>query len=195
MRKECYNNIMNRDYKDGFFGDNEVKVFVGPEVEHTLAYGKTTLFLATNSLTTDQILELCVMNNCEAIYYGANRCYQHNIATQVFQMSKFLADGYYITVDYPYSMHDQVKKRFSHFWTHKKFIPFCSIIFPHTDEDKQLCFKIDDEDFNATNKGVWTQSMADFKKQAGYTDWAQYKQDKILDVGDWIPANKETSNA
>lgn len=186
---------MNRDYKDGFFGDDEVKVFVGPEVEHTPAFGKTTLFLATNQLTTDQILELCVMNDCEAIYYGANRCYQHNISSQVFQISKFLADGYYITVDYPYSMHDEVKKRFSHFWTHKKFIPFCSIIFANTEEDSQLCFKIDDVDFKATNKGVWTQSMTDFKRQAGYTDWSKYKQDKIIDTKDWIPTNKEKIDA
>ena len=49
---------MHRDYNSGHFGNEEVSVFTGLEIEHTLAYGKQTLFLATNNLSTDEILEL-----------------------------------------------------------------------------------------------------------------------------------------
>ena len=81
---------MHRDYNSGHFGNEKVSVFTGLEIEHTLAYGKQTLFLATNNLSTDEILELAVLNNCEAIYYGANRTFQYNIETHVFQMKKLL---------------------------------------------------------------------------------------------------------
>lgn len=183
---------MDRDYKDGFFGDDEVKVFVGPEVEHTPAFGKTTLFLATNQLTYVQIKELCDLHDCEAVYFGANRTYVNNIANQPLQIDRLLDDGLFVTIDYPYAMHDAVKERFTAVWQHERFVPFCSVIFSKSDEDTQLCFKIDDVDFKSTNPGVWTQSMSDFKKQAGYTDWSKYKQDKIVDVTKWIPNNKET---
>jgi len=73
---------MERFYKNGFFAEDEVKTFVGLEIEHTQAYGKRTLFLARNDLTTDEILELVVLNDCEAIYYGANRTYMHNHGLQ-----------------------------------------------------------------------------------------------------------------
>ena len=55
------------------------------------------------------------------------------------------------------------------------------VIFENTEEDNKLCFKIDDVDFDKSNKGVWTMNMEDFKKQAGYTTWDEYKQDKPIE--------------
>ena len=140
---------MLRQYETGT--TDTVKVFSGLEVEHTPAFGKQTLFLATNELTFDQIQELAVKVNAEAIYYGANRTFMHNIGTQVAQMMKFLDMCYYVTIDYQYNLHDEVKKRFSAVWNKDKFIPFCSVIFENSDEDSNLCFKIDDIDFDKTN--------------------------------------------
>lgn len=169
---------MLRDYKDGIKDD--VKVFSGLEVEHTPAYGKQTLFLARNDLTYDQIKQQALQSNAEAIYFGANRTFLNTLANQPYQILKLLDDGYFVTIDYQYNIHNDVKKRFSHVWNHKKFIPFCSIIFEDTEEDTNLCFKIDDIDFNKTNKGVWTMSMKDFKEKAGLTIWDQYKQDEPM---------------
>jgi hypothetical protein len=173
-------NNMHRDYTTGHFSNKEVSVFTGLEIEHTLAYGKQTLFLATNSLSTDEILELAVLNNCEAIYYGANRTFQYNIETHLFQMKKLLDNGYYVTIDYPYADHEKIKKRFALIWNEPKFIPFCSIIFKDSVDDKQLHFKIDDVTFQYSNPGVWTMSMKDFKDKAGFTGWDQYKKDEII---------------
>lgn len=181
---------MLRDYKDGHL--DTAKVFVGKEIEHTPAYGKTTLFLATNNLTTEQILEMAQTNNCEAVYFGANRMYRHNLMFQVNQIEKILAQGLYVTVDYPYNIHRAVKQKFKPVWTQDKFIPFCSVIFEHVEEDTNLCFKIDDIDFNKTNSAVWSSTMKDYMSKAGETKWEEYKQDKILDVSEWIPSNKET---
>jgi hypothetical protein len=173
-------NNMHRDYSSGHFGNEDVKAFIGLEIEHTLAYGKRTLFLATSEFDTDQILELATLNGCEAVYYGANRTFQYNIGTHVFQMKKLLDNGYYVTIDYPFVDHEEVKKRFALIWNEPKFIPFCSIIFKDSDDDKQLHFKIDDITFRHSNPGVWTMSMKDFKKKAGFTDWDQYKKDEII---------------
>ncbi len=133
---------MLRDYSTGVKED--VKVFSGKEIEHTPAYGLQTLFLARNDLTYEQIKDLCVMVDAEAVYYGANRTFLNNVANQPLQINRLLNDGYYVTMD------------------------------------TKMCFKIDDVDFNKTNKGVWTMGMEDFKSKAGFTKWEQYKQDQPI---------------
>jgi hypothetical protein len=170
---------MKRNYSTGI--KKNVTVFSGIEVEHTPAYGKQTLFLARNDLTFDQIQECAVMANAEAIYYGANRSYIHGHYMQVPQIMKFLEHGYYVTVDYPFELHQLVSQKFALLWKHEKFIPFCSIIMPDSEEDSSVCFKIDDIDFNKTNPGVWTMSMKDFKDKAGFTKWDDYKQDEPIE--------------
>ena len=119
---------MKREYKTGLKDD--VKVFSGFEIEHTPAYGLQTLFLARNDLTFDQIQELAVLSNVEAIYYGANKSYMHNHYQQVPQIIKLLEHGYYVTVDYPFELHQLVSQKFALCWKNSKFIPFCSIVFP-----------------------------------------------------------------
>ena len=170
---------MKRTYSTGIKKD--VTVFSGIEVEHTPAYGKQTLFLARNDLTFDQIQECAVMSGAEAIYYGANRSYIHGHYMQVPQIMKFLEHGYYVTVDYPFELHQMVGQKFALIWKHEKFIPFCSIIMPDSEEDSSLCFKIDDIDFNKTNPGVWTMNMKDFKDKAGFTKWDEYIKDEPIE--------------
>jgi len=174
---------MIRDYVNGVSED--VGVFSGLEVEHTPAYGKQTLFLARNDLTHEQIITLCEKVGAEAVYYGANRAFQNNIANQPNQIKKLLDDGYFVTIDYPYEIHNQVKRNYSHVWTREKFIPFCSVIFENTEQDKNLCFKIDDVDFNKSNKGVWTMTMEDFKTKSGFTQWTEYKKDQPIEEKTW----------
>ncbi len=170
---------MKRTYSTGTKKD--VTVFSGLEIEHTPAYGLQTLFIARNDLTFDQIQELAVLSNAEAIYYGANRSYVHGHYMQVPQIMKFLEHGYYVTVDYPFELHQMVGQKFALIWKHEKFIPFCSIIMPDSEEDSSLCFKIDDIEFNKTNPGVWTMSMKDFKDKAGFTKWDEYKTDEPME--------------
>jgi hypothetical protein len=173
---------MDRDYKTG--KSDSVGVFSGREVEHTPAFGKQTLFLARNDLYYDQIVQMAEKVGAEAIYFGANRSFMHNHATQINQMVKLLAKGYYVTIDYQHALHDEVKARFEMIWTHEKFIPFCSIIFPKSEDDDNLCIKVDDVDFNSTNPGVWTMTMDHFKQSAGFTSWDQYKQDEPIEASD-----------
>ena len=171
---------MLRDYKTGI--TDNVGVFSGKEVEHTPAFGKQTLFLARNDLTFEKIHQLAMQVNAEAIYYGANRTFMYNHGMQIAQMMKFLDKDYYVTIDYPYSLHDEVKARYESIWTRDKFIPFCSIIFPTSEGDDNLCIKVDDVDFNKTNPGVWTMSMNHFKQSSGFTSWNDYKKDQPIEI-------------
>ena len=183
---------MLRNYKTGT--KEGVGLFSGKEIEHTPAYGLQTLFLAKNGLTYDQIKELCVKVDAEAVYFGANRSFMNNIANQPLQINRLLNDGYFVTIDYQYAIHDAVKKNYSAVWNHEKFIPLCSIIFENTDEDSNLCFKIDDVDFDKTNKGVWTMSMKDFKSKAGFTKWNEYKQDEPIEEQTIWPTVAQKTN-
>ena len=173
---------MLRDYTTGYTED--VNVFSGIEIEHTPAYGKQTLFLARNDLYFDQIEEMAKKVGAEAVYFGANRTFMYNHATQINQMIRLLNKGYYVTIDYPHSLHKEVKARFEGIWTHERFIPFCSIIFPKSEDDDNLCIKVDDVDFDSTNPGVWTMTMDHFKQSAGFTSWKEYKQDEPIEEND-----------
>ena len=170
---------MDRIYKTG--KSDSVGVFSGLEVEHTPAFGKQTLFLARNDLVFDEIEELANTVKAEAIYFGANRTFMPHIVTQLTQMMKLLDKGYWVTIDYPHAIHDEVKKNFSSVWTHEKFIPFCSVIFPKSEGDDNLCIKVDDVDFDMTNPGVWTMTMDHFKQSAGFTSWDEYKKDQPIE--------------
>ena len=183
---------MIRDYKTGV--KEGVGVFSGKEIEHTPAFGLQTLFIANNGLTYEQLHTLAQKVNAKAIYYGANRTYMHNRGMQLPQMKKFLDAGFYVTVDYPYNLHEEVKEKFEMIWDNEKFIPFCSIIFPNVEKDKTLCFKVDDVDFNKTNKGVWTMTMKDFQQKAGFTKWEDYKKDEPIEEKDtWLTQYQQIS--
>ena len=94
---------MDRDYKTG--RSDNVGIFSGIEVEHTPALGKQTLFLARNDLYFDQIVELAKKVNAEAIYFGANRTFMHNIANTSHLIKRLMDAGYWCTIDYQYSVH------------------------------------------------------------------------------------------
>ena len=173
---------MDRDYKTG--KSDSVGVFSGIEIEHTPAYGKQTLFLARNDLFFDQITALAEKVNAEAIYFGANRTFMHNIVNTPNLIKRLMDKGYWCTIDYQHSVHADVKERFSQIWNEEKFIPFCSIIFPNLENNDNLCIKVDDVDFNKTNPGVWTMTMDNFKQSAGFTSWEHYKQDEPLEEND-----------
>jgi len=173
---------MDRDYKTG--RSDSVGIFSGFEVEHTPAFGKKTLFLARNDLLFDQIVDLAQEVNAEAIYFGANRNFMHNIVNTPHLIKRLMDKGYWCTIDYQYSVHEDVKERFADIWNEEKFIPFCSIIFPNSENDDNLCIKVDDVDFNKTNPGVWTMTMDNFKQASGFTSWEHYKQDEPIEEKD-----------
>jgi hypothetical protein len=41
--------------------------------------------------------------------------------------------------------------------------------------------KIDDKDFQATNPGVWCHRLHNLMDEQRFTNWEEYKNDKIVD--------------
>jgi hypothetical protein len=179
---------MKRDYDDGIKDD--VIFFVGTEVEHTPAYGKLTLFV-TGVQSIDSIKEVLANNNSyidsskhiKHIFFGANHSYnpQNNLEHQRWEsmIKHFLDLGYLCSLDIPL---DQVEEfNDCGLCECDNFIPQIRVPIPYIKLwNYNTMLKIDDKDFKATNPGVWTHSLHDLMDRSKFTDWAQYKDDKVL---------------
>jgi hypothetical protein len=171
---------MKRDYVTGT--NEEVTFFVGTEIEHTPAYGLKTLFVVGV-----QPVETIAINlqGCEHIFFGANHSF--NPAFNDYDGWKawedmiefFLEKGYLCSLDIPLSaveeFHDGSLNE------HSNFIPQIRVPIPYVKLwNYNTMIKIDDKDFNATNPGVWSHSLHTLMDRKNFTDWSQYKNDKII---------------
>jgi hypothetical protein len=172
---------MNRDYSTG--KSDQVRLFVGQEVEHTPAYGLRTLFVCgtpdhneiNEFLKTDRFVK--------HIFFGANHSFdfvndeEFLIWTKVIE--NFLLDGYLCSLDIPLSYANRVLE--DGLTEHSNFIPQIRIPLPYIKLwNYNTMIKIDDQDFESTNPGVWCHSLHDLMDRRVFTDWNQYKNDKVL---------------
>ena len=171
---------MKRDYDTGEL-DN-VQFFIGTEIEHTPAFGLKTLFVTGIHPVNEIALNL---NGAEHIFFGANHSF--NPAYNDYNGWKaweemiefFLEKGYLCSLDIPLSaveeFHDGSLNE------HSNFIPQIRVPIPYIKLwNYNTMLKIDDKDFKATNPGVWSHSLHTLMDRNKFTDWAQYKNDKVL---------------
>ena len=172
---------MNRE------GHEDIRYFVGTEVEHTPAYGMTTLFVV-GVHDPYVIMELARNHQCEHIYFGANQSFprlntdDHNawhqwevMVLQLLQDEK----NYMCTLDIDVACVEGLAE--SMLLEHNNFIPMISVKLPYM---KLLGYnatiKLDDRDFAATNPGVWCHNLHDLQNRDRYTAWARYTKDKVI---------------
>ena len=169
---------MNRDYTDGV-SDNVI-FFTGIEIEHTPAYGKKTLFV-----TGVQPVEHIALNlqGCEHIFFGAN----HSFNPQTYEEHKaweemirfFLDKDYLCSLDIPINQVEEFNDGGLN--DYDLFIPQIRVPIPYVKLwNYNTMIKIDDKDFKATNPGVWSHSLHSLMDRKNFTDWAQYKNDKVI---------------
>jgi hypothetical protein len=169
---------VKRDYTTGIKDD--VKFFVGTEVEHTPAYGKKTLFV-----TGIQPVEHIALNlqDCEHIFFGAN----HSFNPKDYNEHKnwenmimyFLGQGYLCSLDIPINQVEEFHE--SGYCEYNNFIPQIRVPIPYIKLwNYNTMLKIDDKDFKATNPGVWSHSLHTLMDRSKFTDWAQYKNDEAV---------------
>ena len=169
---------MNRDYTDGV--TNNVNFFVGKEVEHTPAFGKTTLFVVGLQPIEDVINNL---TGCDHIFFGANHSF-NPVTPEEWKhwenmIDFFLKKEYLCSLDIPVSCVDNFHD--GGLCEYNNFIPQIRIPLPYIQLwNYNTMIKIDDIDFNATNPGVWSHSLHSLMDRKCFTDWNQYKEDKIL---------------
>ena len=172
---------MNRDYSSG--KSDQVRLFVGQEVEHNPAHGLRTLFVC-GTPNYNEINEFLKNDNfIEHIFFGANHSLTSVNLREFLIWSKviktFLQEGYLCSLDIPLSHAECVlEEGLTEF---NNFIPQIRIPLPYIKLwNYNTMIKIDDQDFESTNPGVWCHSLHDLMDRRVFTDWNQYKSDKVL---------------
>lgn len=171
---------MKRDYTDGVA--DEVIFFIGDEVEHTPAYGMRTLFV-TGVQSTDAIATN--LQGCEHIFFGANHSFNpvfndyDTWKSWENMIEYFLNKDYLCSLDIPLSAVEQFNDGGLN--DYNNFIPQIRVPIPYIKLwNYNTMLKIDDKDFKATNPGVWSHRLHDLQDRSKFTDWSQYKNDKII---------------
>jgi hypothetical protein len=173
--------------------NNTVKFFVGTEVEHTPAYGKTTLFVIgvqdyhniLRIVAESQLLP-DVSQHIEHVYFGANMSFPKltvndsgGWAPWDTMIHSVLEQGILCTLDIDISCIEGLLE--SGLCEQHNFIPMISAKIPYVNQlGYNAMLKIDDKDFAATNPGVWCHSLHTLQKRSAFTDWSKYAKDKIL---------------
>jgi hypothetical protein len=173
---------MKRDYTDGTADD--VVFFIGNEIEHTPAFGMRTLFV-TGVQPVDEIAYHFDKHpdGIEHIFFGANHSYnprnydEHKAWENMIRF--FLDKDYLCSLDIPINQLEEFHD--SGLCESDNFIPQIRVPIPYIKLwNYNTMLKIDDKDFKATNPGVWSHSLHTLMDRKNFTDWNQYKNDKVI---------------
>ena len=172
---------MNRE------GHDNVGFFFGKEVEHTPAYGMDTLFVVGVQAVED-IKDALARSTYETdhIYFGANMSFPnppvndfHSWNSWEDMICPFLEAGMWCTLDLDVNAVEGLVE--SRMIEYHHFIPMISVKLPYI---KQLGYnatiKLDDQDFAATNPGVWCHSLHTLQNREVFTPWSRYTKDEVI---------------
>jgi len=174
---------MQRDYETGSASD--VRFFTGVEVEKTPAYGMKTLFVTG---LNDASIIRDYAQDVKHIFFGANHSFdpasQKHSADYYEEWEKmiepFLKDDLFCSLDIPINAAEEFLE--GPLVEYENFIPQLRVPIPHVKLwNYNTMVKIDDKGFQATNPGVWCHSLHDLMDRSKFTEWEEYKNDKIVD--------------
>lgn len=178
-------------------GHENTAFFIGPEVEHTPAFSKKTLFVVGQQ-DVNEILKLVKEHKATHVFMGANHSFEPNVAGDYWNKTiTYLLDrGYWVTLDYQAHEHFRVLKMLNPgIWQSRLFVPMLSVRIPHVQTSSvNLTIKIDDIDFKATNPGVWCLNHHEITDSNRFTDWVDYGTDEVLPSPVYADINKPVIN-
>ena len=169
---------MNRE------GHENVNFFVGTEVEKTPAFGKTTLFVVGVQPIDDITYHFSKHpDGIEHIFFGANHSFnpQDRLEWQRWEsmIEFFLEKGYLCSLDIPTTAVGEFNE--SGLCEYNNFIPQIRVSIPYIKLwNYNTMIKIDDNDFDATNPGVWTHRLHSLMSVRTFTNWSEYKNDEAI---------------
>lgn len=168
-------------------GHDGVKFFVGPEVEHTPAFSKKTLFVVGKQ-KLELIEKLAREHKTPHVFLGANHSFNvdNNDPYWDSVITSLLDQGFWVTLDYPAHQHESVLKMLNPgIWQSRLFVPMLSVRIPKVQtSNANLTVKIDDIDFKATNAGVWCLHHHELTDSNRFTDWVEYGNDEVIAVAE-----------
>ena len=174
---------MKRDYATG--EATEVTYFVGDEVEVTPAHGKKTLFVV-GVRPLEEITDIATTHDCDHVYLGANQSFNGKDINDWDKMIRgLLGLGFMVTLDFDSWYCYTLRNWLAPLNEFDNFIAQISVKIPHIMKyNDNATIKIDDIDFNATNRGVWCHSLNDLQEDSVMTKWSFYGNDKIINKED-----------
>jgi len=156
-----------------------VKWFLGKEVEHTPAFGMKTLFVVGIQDVVG-IKEQYEKHKCEHIYFGANHTFapesDADWTAWENMIKALLSADYWCTLDYDVFYVKEVLEL--GFDEYNNFINMISVKLPYIKQfNYNATLKLDDNTWGDTNSGVWCHSIHSLMDRRVYTDWRDYKGD------------------
>lgn len=170
-------------------GHENTQFFLGTEVERTPAYGEKTLFVvglqtadAIDSALQDANLKT-IPSPIRHIFFGANHSYDPRTVADIMAweniIAAFLDRGFLCSLDIPINQVAEFHE--GGLCEHRNFIPQIRVSIPYIGLwNYNTMLKIDDQDFAATNPGVWCHSLHTLQSRDTFTDWNQYSWDQPL---------------
>ena len=180
-------------------GHDGAVFFIGPEVEHTPAFSKKTLFVVGKQ-DVEEIMSIAKQHKVPHIFMGANHSFNPEEGDPDLYwkntVTKLLDKGFYVSIDYQAHLHGIVLKMFSKgVWQCRTFVPLLHVRIPNLeDSSPNLTVKFDDVNFAATNRGVWCFHSHELTDSNKFTGWGEYgtdvviKRATVIDVADLPPA-------
>jgi hypothetical protein len=160
-----------------------VTYFTGYEVEHTVCYGKFTLFVV-GTPPLEEILALAEHKKIDHIYFGTSQSFNPvdflDWANWTNRIRGCLNKGLWVTLDFDVKYAEGVAEEG---WNeHDRFVPMISVKIPYVKLfNYNTTVKIDDTTWGKSNPGVWTHQLHDLMAKNKFTYWDQYTQDTMLD--------------
>lgn len=161
----------------------EVKYFIGTEVENTAMKGERTLFIV-GVQPIKEIKKRADANNIKHLYFGTSQSYvpatQEDVAEWAEMIEPLLKDGYWCTLDFDVMYTECVHE--SNLDIYNNFIAMISVKIPNIKLfNYHTTLKIDDTTWGLTNPGVWCHPLNELLTRDVYTDWKDYVGDTKID--------------
>lgn len=161
----------------------DVIYFVGEEVEHTIAYGKRTLFVV-GTPPVREIISKAEEYDCKYLYFGTSQSYNPTTENDTLEWKNciipLLDAGFWVTLDFDVSYVEHVKA--CNFNDYERFIPMISVKIPNIRElNYNTTVKVDDTTWGATNPGVWSMPLYELMRREYFTQWDDYTDDTNVD--------------
>ena len=173
-------------------GHENTAFFIGPEVEHTPAYSRKTLFVVGKQ-SLEKILSLAREHKVTHIFMGANHSFVVDPTDGTLYwdntITALLDRGFWVSLDYPAHQHESVLKILNAgVWQSRMFVPLLRVEIPNVQTSSpNLTVKIDDIGFKSTNPGVWCLHFHEVTDSNRFTDWIEYGSDVVIEEDKAIP--------